>query len=558
MELYKDNFFPIIKMTIDAMSDIVFLMEVCDDTFCYVLINSAAKTKAHFSKNIYGKRIEEVLPEDSANFIKTKYKEAIQQNKQIVFELEYFEDGELRVGETSVGLMELDGRKLIMATVRDVTARVQRERKLKEIKEEMELLWNCTSNAMFTIAQDGSILTANPAFESMLGWTMDDLMDKVVPPFFSNISKTRQDNHLKMFREGKSLDQLETQRIRKDGEVIDVLASYRPINQGNTLAIGTYRDITERKRTEEMLKASEERYRTLVELSPEPVIVYQNERVIYINPAGVDVIGAINESEVIGRTIWSFIHPDFMSYVKKRLDYLLKANPTEEYKGKYVVEKFIRLDGKEIVAEVAAVPIEYHGKPAIQAMFRDITSRKHYEEQLEFMAYHDPLTELMNRRMFTDIIDRSIEDATQNQHSLAVIYLDMDKFKEVNDTYGHGIGDELLHVFAKRLKNVIKESDAICRVGGDEFIILIKEVENIEVLVEIAKRILFSMQKRFKINEYMIRVSTSLGIARYPEDGNESKTLIRNADQALYKAKEEGNGYFFYKEINRKNYENPF
>jgi len=210
------------------------------------------------------------------------------------------------------------------------------------------------------------------------------------------------------------------------------------------------------------------------------------------------------------------------------------------------IEELLRLDGKMIYSEVLLSSIEYGGEPAIQGIFRDVTERINYERQLEFLAFHDPLTGLPNRRLFLDIVSQSIEEAKQTKKGLAVMYLDMDHFKDVNDTLGHDIGDQLLKRFAKRLKENIGANAVPCRIGGDEFLVLFKDIKKRADIEKLVRRLYKNIQEPYKIKEHEIKVTISIGIAVYPADGTTPKELIRRADQALYEAKIERNSYRFY------------
>ena len=178
---------------------------------------------------------------------------------------------------------------------------------------------------------------------------------------------------------------------------------------------------------------------------------------------------------------------------------------------------------------------------------REISERKMYEEKLTYKAYHDTLTGLPNRRMFKERLKQSIKEAEKYNRNMAVMYMDMDKFKNINDTFGHDVGDELLKQFAQRVKECIRESDIFARQGGDEFTILLSEIQNEQEAILIANRIFSSLQEPWNIGKHVFNTTSSIGIAFYPKDGRTRHELVKSADTALYEAKESGrNNYKTY------------
>ncbi len=181
------------------------------------------------------------------------------------------------------------------------------------------------------------------------------------------------------------------------------------------------------------------------------------------------------------------------------------------------------------------------GKPAaIATIAKDITARKQAEKTIEHMAYHDPLTGLPNRKLFSDRLTKAIAHAKRYKQKLAVVFLDLDNFKDVNDALGHNMGDELLKAVAERLKGSLREEDTVARMGGDEFILLLPEIADKEGVATVAQKILMLIGKPLTINNNKLDTTTSIGVALYPDDTNEAETLVRYADAAMYRAKEQG------------------
>ncbi len=177
-------------------------------------------------------------------------------------------------------------------------------------------------------------------------------------------------------------------------------------------------------------------------------------------------------------------------------------------------------------------------------VFRDITLRKQQEERLNFLAIHDSLTDLPNRTLFNDRLTLALANAARREQKIAVMMLDLDRFKKVNDTLGHSVGDRLLKSVAERLLHVFRKGDTVARLGGDEFMILLAEVSHEEAAVRAAERTLKAFKKAFDLKDRKIHITASIGIAIHPGDGEDAETLTKNADTAMYAAKEESRDTF--------------
>ena len=407
-----------------------------------------------------------------------------------------------------------------------------------------DFIWNNTTDAIFTIGHDGSIMDANPAFEALIGWKIEELRGLPLPPFFSHLTKKEHQEILYHFREGKNLPYILSKRKHKDGNILDIIASYRSINNQDILAVGMYKNFTEQMKVQHQLEAGRQAYQTLVESLTEAIIVTRKEKVVFVNFAGVKLFGQIRAEDMIGHLIWEFISSEHKVQIKEKInsifDQINLENPI------LIKEKFTRNDGNIACVEMKVKLIEYNGKPSMQFLIQDISEKKKYEDQLEYLAFHDPLTELKNRREFSEIIKKSIKNAGEKNEKLAIMYIDLDHFKSINDSLGHETGDELLQQFANRLKSSVRNDDELFRIGGDEFIVLLKNITNCKQIERIAERMHSSFKVPYTINQHTFVVTTSIGISVYPDHGTIESYLISYADQALYKAKETKNQIVFY------------
>lgn len=184
--------------------------------------------------------------------------------------------------------------------------------------------------------------------------------------------------------------------------------------------------------------------------------------------------------------------------------------------------------------------LEYQNEPAILGWFYDITDRKEMEEQVQHLAYHDPLTGLPNRMLFTDRLQQALATAKRDHAQLALLFIDLDKFKPINDTHGHHVGDLLLKEVAQRIRYCLRVSDTVARIGGDEFVVLLPMIKAEQDALEVAEKIRCSLNQPFELAGHSLSISSSTGIAIYPEHGDEEKKLMKNADAAMYYAKSVG------------------
>ena len=403
----------------------------------------------------------------------------------------------------------------------------------------LELVWNNTNDAIFTIGYDGQILSANPAFTSILGWVQEDFNKQNYFPFFSNISDEEHKQMLASFREGYDIPYYVTKRRRKDGIVLDILASYRAINKGEVLAVGMYKDFTEQMEIQRKLQASEDCYRNLVEFIPDAIFIEKNGQITFVNQPAIKLVGAASAEEVLGKPISQLVAKT------ESLDFIKRIRDTSST-NKPIIEQICRFDGTLIWGEIITMKIKFKDDDVLQILIRDITAKKNYQQKLEYLAYHDPLTGLSNRRYFTEQINSVFKQAHKENKKLGIMYIDIDKFKMINDSFGHEIGDQFLKQFAILLKENVREADILCRIGGDEFLVLLNGLKDMNDAALIASKLNKESQKPVMISNHKIEASSSIGIALFPQHGIDSMTLIQRSDEALYKAKKTRNTYIFY------------
>lgn len=454
----------------------------------------------------------------------------------------------LDVAITYLPIKNKEGRVISGAiSFRDISETKKLQREFIEVKEQLELVWNNTADGIDLFTLEGRLLHINPAFTSLFGWTKADTKgDRPAIIFTPPHLKEELKQIRSQLRKGKAIVSLETQRQKKDGSMLEVLATYNPLKNksGEVWAvIGVYKDITKLKQVQAELIESKERYRLIAEHSYDIIkVIDLNGIITYTSPSHQKVLG-FNSDELIGKPFFDTIYTKDTEQVKQQL----AASMAKSSVCQMQFRQYLK-DGSWIWVEVMFTPVQ--SKEGIMQQYtvaaRDITQRKRNEEELRHYASFDSLTGLYNRRVFTEFIDKAIIDSESSCRTFAVMYMDIDKFKAINDSYGHGVGDELLKQFAERLKTETRKSDVLARMGGDEVTILLSDIHNFNEVREVAERVLQKLRVPYHIQGHTFLATSSIGIAFYPNHGESTETLLRHADRALYKAKEYRNTYRLY------------
>jgi diguanylate cyclase (GGDEF)-like protein/PAS domain S-box-containing protein len=323
---------------------------------------------------------------------------------------------------------------------------------------------------------------------------------------------------------------------------------------GVLLVAGIYisqRFVAQNERLQQTLRESEAHLRHLIESAPMPLLIVRagDQQILYANERALQQF-ALNTDSMQGRSLGEF-HVD--AQMRGELPALLsRQGSVRDY------EVHLRdVNGREFWLLMSAQPIRYAGVVGLLVALADIDVRKRMQEDMKRKAMHDQLTGLPNRAMFIESLDRAVRKAKRRQGRFSVLFVDLDHFKQVNDTMGHAAGDRLLQAVAERLASAVRQSDLVARLAGDEFVILIEDHKGPEEVMIVAQKVVGFLQRPVLLEWREVNISGSAGIASYPEDGDDVETLVKNADAAMYQAKERGrNNFQFYSaEMNRMSLE---
>lgn len=306
----------------------------------------------------------------------------------------------------------------------------------------------------------------------------------------------------------------------------------------------------EKQQADAALRESEAKFRNLLESAPDGImLVDDKQNVILINRKFEAILG-YDRSEVIGKNMALFIPRRFVHHQNYYKEYL--KNPQEKHKMEGTEAVALHRDGREIPVEIKLSLLKTSEGFIVFALVRDITERKRYETQLEYLTNHDRLTNLPNRNLLVDRLSQTILYAKRNQRYAAVLFLDLDNFKVINDSLGHDLGDRLLKIIGERLTTCVRANDTVARPGGDEFVIVLTDLAESEDAGSMAKKIQMILNEPLQIDAHNFGISCSIGISIYPKDGKDAQTLMKNADAAMFRVKEQGRGafQFFTAELN--------
>lgn len=419
------------------------------------------------------------------------------------------------------------------------------EQQLRESEQWFAATLRCVGDGVVATNAEGRVRFLNPAAETLLGWSAGQALGRDVAEVVvlkdSHTGKPIECPARRALREGAVVGiDFGATLVGQDGAHARIDDSAAPIRSDDGSALGAvlvFRDVRERLAIEEQLRQSEERFRNAFDFAPVGMaLVALDNRFLQVNGAICRLLGR-TEAELLGESQATFsVAGDFG--VERDCLYELMSGRIASAQ----FEKRYREKAGKSIWTLASVSLLRQNGEALCYLWQvhDLTERKNAEYRLARLASTDPLTGLANRAWLGDEIERQILLARRRQQRLAVVFLDLDHFKQVNDTLGHEAGDQLLQVVAGKLKSALRETDSVARLGGDEFIMLLPEIHSAEDVLVVTGKAQVECARPVRLAGQEISIGISLGVSLFPDDAEDARTLLRYADSALYHAKAEG------------------
>ena len=516
---------------IGTMADALF---VCDRGGKIEFANRAAATLLGYEEHeLAGKRIEDFLAQDGD--VTSKLERKSIRNAEYIFATR---SGERVDFTMSIAPIVHDGEPAGAVIIcRDIRDRKRAEREILQAVTLLQSTLESTADGILVIGDEGHIMSYNQRFLDM--WRIpQQVMDagddkKVIALILEQVADpdelTRTIEMLSAQPEAESFDLIEF----RDGRRFERYSIGRRVEDVATVRVWSFRDVTARYAAEAALRESEIRYRLLFEQNAAGVVVSRIDGTIVDANTTFAAMTGHRRGDLLSMNM-----RDFYMHAMEREELALLLRDATTLNS--VEVELRRADGSAMWALQNLTLVD----DMIHATVVDISDRKRAEEQIEFHAYHDVLTNLPNRKLFTDRLRQSLTRAKRSGRAVAVMFIDVDHFKTINDTLGHTAGDELLLEMSRRLRTCIRDDDTVARLGGDEFTIVLSELRHPEDAIHVAEKILERVQVPLSIGGTPIDVTASIGIALYPNDGTDPESLLRNADSAMYRAKESGRNNF--------------
>ena len=424
----------------------------------------------------------------------------------------------------------------------DITGEKQALESLRASEQELSKILDSMQDTYYRTDKQGRLIRVSLSGEGLLGYRRNELIGRSLVDLY--VDPGAREHFLTLLAEhGGQLRSHETALRHKNGSVVWVStnAQFYYDEQGNIAGVeGTTRDITGRRDAEVWMR----KLSSALEQTADAVMVTDRDGMVeYVNAAFTVVTGYTGE-EAIGRSprlLRSGSHePAFYRQLWRTI-----------LAGEVFQDVFVnkRKDGSLYYEEKTITPLKNDEGQITHFIStgKDISDRMQAQERLQYLAHHDVLTELPNRALFTDRLEHALARSRIAQSQVAVLFLDMDRFKMINDTLGHDVGDHVLRDLARRLRGCVREGDTVARLGGDEFAVIIEDVVDVHPVESVARKILEMLTQPFYWQDRELFITTSIGISLFPEDGNDPKALLKNADIAMYRAKDQGrNTYRFY------------
>ena len=507
----------------------------------YLDCNPAFEELVGFRRaEIVGRRVEDVFPAGQAAGARRHDEEIMASQQRQTYEADVvWRDGSVRRWLVFKSPFKGDdgGAGGLIGVILDITERKRAEEALQRSQTFFHKVLNTVAQPVFVKNREHRLVFVNDATCAAWGYAREDLLTKGDEDFFpaEQVRVFHEKDDLVFASRVPNLNEERITDARGNEHVVLTKKAVFADESGEDVLVGVITDITERKKAEEAMQLAAE----VFEHSAEGILVADDQaRILSVNRAFTEITGYAEE-EVLGlnpRILASGTHD--RSFYSNIFRTVAKAG---FWKGEIVNR---RKSGELYVIETAICAVR-DSTNAIRryiAIMRDITERKNNEERLCFLAQHDFLTGLANRALLNDRIDVAILRSRRSRRKLAVILLDLNRFKAVNDRYGHAVGDALLKEAANRLLGTIRQTDTVCRLGGDEFVVVLPDLRGRADAEKVCRKIAEEIARPFDLGGIHVEVGVSIGIAISPDDGDDRETLLQIADQAMYREKHDRHG----------------
>lgn len=461
-------------------------------------------------------------------------------------------DDQFLIVDATTSCVRVAGKSLLLVVVRDVTESRETRKSLEKSSGEFRSIISNMLDTFYQTDIDGCLTRVSRAVTSLLGFQPENLIGLHVGELY--IDHNSRERFLSALREKRGeLVDFEIQLRRHDRRLVWVSlnARYRRDERGNVVGIeGTVRDIAERKRSEsEMRKLS-----TMLDRMADSVIVTDRHGVVeYVNPA-FELLTGYSKDEVMGSRRWLFRSE---SIDPKHYEWMWKTIGAGHVFNDLLVGR--SKSGAPYYEDHTITPVKDDRGNITHfiATGKDVSKRMQSLGRIQYPASHDALTELPNRSVFTDRLSHALARSRDTDGIIAVLLIDIDRFKTINETLSKDVGDQALRALSERLSRCVRDSDTVARVGGDEFGVILELLPSADMVAPVVRKILNVLAQPFDVGGRSFEITTSIGISLYPNDGDDSETLIQNADVALYRAREqERHSFKFYSsEISVKAFE---
>jgi diguanylate cyclase (GGDEF)-like protein/PAS domain S-box-containing protein len=444
-------------------------------------------------------------------------------------------DGELFTGLTSAETFELDGSLALVVAVRDISQLKQTQQQLQTSEEKFAKAFHASPDGLLLSRQsDGLLLEVNEGFCRLTGYEFNTPIDQTSFDLGIWVDLNERKRLIGQLGRDGFVRDFSCHIRRSDGQIRLCELSARPLPIGGVDCMLTIaRDITERHLMQEKLQLAA----TVFENTAEGVLITDtDQRISAVNRAFSEITG-YSEIEALGQT------PRLLASGQHDSAFYIAMWHQLTAEGHWQGEIYNKRKNGELYPSwltISAVRNSEHVITHFVAVFADISSIKHAQAKLDYQAHHDPLTGLPNRALFENRLQAALTCAQVSNRQGAVLFLDLDRFKHINDSLGHPVGDLLLKGIAQRLKEQVRDVDTVARLGGDEFIILLPGLHKPTDAQAIANKLLACFVAPFQAGEHEFFTSASIGTSLYPQDGTDVATLIRNADAAMYRSKAKG------------------